>query len=230
MRKSLSILTALTLLSACETLEYDARSGELWDPNVASANDGIYINLPFADELIRVNAAGISVVDLDGAIPNRLVESPDGSQVLVFAYWEECKVDDSDIVYPEDCDDLVSNSVLSIVSDATVTSEVEIPSHLNTVSFSNDGSTVAYLDYVQVVTFRWMDLPIWVKSLSCRYRWRRVGICRLLPKTSALQSRQPSGCDESITGCSVDLDTFERTLEAPLTLDADQAINPSAQS
>ena len=26
---------------------------------------------------------------------------------------------------------------------------------------------------------------------------------------------------------AVDLDTFERTLEAPLTLDADQAINPS---
>ena len=127
------------MLSACETYQADYREGELWDTNVASANDGIYINLPFADELIRVNAGGISVVNLDGAVPSRLVESPDGSQVLVFASWQECKDDDSDNVVPEDIADLVENSVLSIVSDASVTSEVDIPSHLNTVSFSNDG-------------------------------------------------------------------------------------------
>lgn len=230
MRKSLSILTALALLSACETLEYDDRSGDLWDTNVASANDGIYINLPFADELIRVNAAGISVVDLDGAIPNRLVESPDGSQVLVFANWEECKDDDSDIVYPEDCDDLVSNSVLSIVSDAKVSAEVEIPSHLNTVSFSNDGSiAVAYLDYdaggdIQVDGFADLGEVAFIRVSDGEKGSASVGFS---PKQVLFSPDNQAVVMSQSQVVAVDLDTFERTLEAPLTLDADQAINPS---
>ena len=148
MRHSISLLTVLTLGVACDSFQPDTRSGALWDTDVASANDGIYINLPFAGDLIRVNTDGVRVVDLDGASPSRLVESPDGSQVLVFANWQECKNADDESVFPEDCDELINNSVLSIVSEGAVTSEVDIPSHLNTVSFSNDGSiAVAYLDY-----------------------------------------------------------------------------------
>ena len=106
------------MLSACETYQPDYREGEPWDTNVASANDGIYINLPFADELIRVNAGGISVVDTgwcrtksSGGISRWVTGARIYSQ-------QECKDDDSDIVFPEDCDDLVENAVLSIVSDA----------------------------------------------------------------------------------------------------------------
>ena len=184
MRTSLSILTALTLLSACETYQADYREGALWDTNVASANDVIYINLPFADEVIRVNAGGLSVVNLDGAVPSRLVESPDGSQVLVIAIWQECKDDDSDIVFPEDCDDLVENAVLSIVSDAAVTSEVDIPSHLNTVSFRMIVPLRLLTWMTQwVVTFRWTDLLIWVRLPSSVFQWcQGFCFCRLFTK------------------------------------------------
>ena len=230
MRTSLSILTALTLLSACETYQADYRDGALWDTNVASANDGIYINLPFADELIRVNTGGISVVDLDGAVPTRLVESPDGSQVLVFASWQECKEDDSDIIFPEDCDDLVENSVLSIVSDAAVTSEVDIPSHLNTVSFSNDGAiAVAYLDDsvggdIQVDGFADLGEVAFIRISNGVKGSASVGFS---PSKVLFSPDNQAVVMSQSQVVAVDLDTFERTLEAPLTLDADQAINPS---
>ena len=38
--------------------------------------------------------------------------------------------------------------MLQIVQDGSLTSEIEIPSHLNTLAFSSDGEiAVAYLDY-----------------------------------------------------------------------------------
>ena len=230
MKPTFSLLTALTLLSACETYQSDTRSGELWDTNVASANDGVYINLPYAENLIRVNASGISIVDLDGAIPNRLVESPDGSQILVFATWQECKETDSDIVFPEDCDELVENSVLSIVSDASVTSEVEIPSHLNTISFSNDASiAVAYLDYdtsgdIQVDGFADLGEVAFIRIADGTKGSASVGFS---PKQVLFSPDNQAVVMSRSQVVAVDLDTFEKTLEAPLTLDADQAIDPS---
>ena len=148
MRK-VSLITLLMCSAACNNYGYSNSNGALWDTNVAAANDGIYINLPVAGELIRVNTSGVSLVDLDGAIPTNLVPSPDGSQVLVFAEWQECKDDSKDIKTIGDCqDDLVTHSVLEIVADAKVRTEVSIPSHLNQISFSDDGSiVVAYLDY-----------------------------------------------------------------------------------
>jgi len=230
MNKTTSILTALALLSACETYQPDDRSGALWDTNVASANDGIYINLPFAGDLVRVNTGGISVVDLDGAVPNRLVESPDGSQVLVFATWQECKEDGEDIVFPEDCDELVDNSILSIVSDAAVTAEVNIPSHLNTISFSNDGAiAVAYLDYdaggdIQVDGFADLGEVAFIRVADGSKGSASVGFS---PKQVLFSPDNQAVVMSRSQVVAVDLETFERTLEAPLTLDADQAINPS---
>jgi len=230
MNKTVSILTVLSLLAACDSYQRDTRSGELWDVNVASANDGIYINLPFAGDLIRVNAEGISVVDLDGAVPNRLVESPDGSQVLVFATWQECKEKSEDIVFPEDCDDLIDNSILSIVSDAVVTAEVDIPSHLNTISFSNDGAiAVAYLDYdasgdIQVDGFADLGEVAFIRVADGSKGSASVGFS---PKQVLFSPDNQAVVMSRSQVVAVDLDTFERTLEAPLTLDADQAINPS---
>lgn len=229
MRLPLSILTAITLGVACEANRYDTRSGELWDVNVASANDGIYINLPFAGDLIRVNTNGISVVDLNGATPNRLVESPDGTKVLAFASWQECKDADDDIVFPEDCDELEENAVLSIISDALVTSEVDIPSHLNTVSFSNDGSTaVAYLDYdaggdIQVEGFADLGEVAFIPLDGGEKGSISVGFS---PKQVLFSADNQAVVMSRSQVVAVDLETFEKTLEAPLTLDADQAIDP----
>jgi len=230
MRHSISLLTVLALGVACDTYQPDDRSGALWDTDVASANDGIYINLPFAGDLIRVNVDGIQVVDLAGASPSRLVESPDGSQVLVFASWQECKNADDEAVFPEDCDELVNNSVLSIVSEGAVTSEVDIPSHLNTVSFSNDGSiAVAYLDYdaggdIQVEGFADLGEVAFIRLEDGSKGSASVGFS---PKKVLFSPDNQAVVMSRSQVVAVDLDSFEKTLEAPLTLDADQAIDPS---
>ncbi len=228
MRLHLSILTALTFGMACDVNRYDDRSGDFWDVNVASANDGIYINLPYAGELIRVTSSGITIVDLDGATPSRLVESPDGSRILAFATWQECKNDSDEIIFPEDCDELVDNAVLSIISDAEVTSEVDIPSHLNTVSFSNDGNiAVAYLDYdageIQVEGFADLGEVAFIPLDGGDKGSTSVGFS---PKQVLFSADNQAVVMSRSQVVAVDLDTFEKTLEAPLTLDADQAIDP----
>lgn len=226
-----TILTALLLGAGCaERLSYSDRSGELWDIHVASANDGVYINLPFAGDLIRVNASGISIVDLQGAKPSRLIESPDGSQVLVFASWQECKDENQDVVYPEDCQDLIEHPVLDIVSNAALQTEISIPSHLNTVSFSNDASiAVAYLDYasgsdITVTGFADLGEVAFIRLSDGTKGSASVGFS---PSKILFSPDNQAVVMSRSQVVAVDLDTFEKTLEAPLTLDADQSVDPS---
>ena len=228
----MSILTVLGLGVACNSYYYDGNDNALWDINVASANDGIYINLPVAGELIRVNTNGVSIIDLDGATPTDLISSPDGSKVLVFAEWQECTDDSEDIKFVNDCPsgDLVVNSVLDIVSDATLQTEVEIPSHLNTVSFSGDGEiVVAYLDYdsnpdIQVSGFADLGEVAFIRLADGTKGSASVGFS---PSEVLFSPDGQAVVMSRSQVVAVDLSTFEKTLEAPLTLDADQSIDPS---
>jgi len=231
---AVNMLTALALGAACvdDYPSYDDRSGDFWDTNVVGAVDGLYINLPFVGDLIRVNASGITTVDLNGAVPTRLVSSPDGSQVLAFASWTECKDDSEEIIYPEDCDssDLSNHSVLEIIQNASVKSEIDIPSHLNTVSFSEDGSiAVAYLDYeaggnIEVNGFADLGEVAFIRLADGTKGSASVGFS---PKQVLFSPNNQAVVMSRSQVVAVDLDTFEKTLEAPLTLDADQAIDPS---
>lgn len=224
-------------LSACFVQDASVSIYEgLWDSRVVTASDGIYVSLPYAERLVRVNVDAdservLDLVDLDGARVNRLVPTPDGTSVLVFAEWDECKDDDPDIVHKEDCpEELVTNSELAIVSDAQRTQVLEIPAHLNTIQFSADNSiAVAYLDYSlggDIVIDGVADLG-------------EVAFIRLADGTKSSisvgfsPSRVLFGTNNNAVVMSrsrvvaVDLNTFEKTLEAPLTLDADQQIDPS---
>ncbi|MEC7985698.1 MAG: hypothetical protein VX278_11080 [Myxococcota bacterium] len=213
----------------------------LWDSNVVAASDGVYVALPFAEMLVRVrldsdSSLDLAVVDLDGARVNRMVPTPDGSSVLVFAEWDECKDEDSEIVYRSDCpsDELVTNSELAIVSDAQRTQRLEIPSHLNTIEFSPDNSiAVAYLDYS-------LGGEITIEGVA---DLGEVAFINLADEASSQirssisvgfsPNRVLFGTNNDAVVMSrsqvvvVDLTTFEKTLEAPLTLDADQQIDPS---
>ena len=102
-------LLLLSMLGACTQTGYQYFGSELWDSNVVSANDGVYISLPKAETLVRVQDDGtFARVDLDGARPTRMIPSPDGSSVLVFAEWDECPDEDPEIEYKVDCpEDLV---------------------------------------------------------------------------------------------------------------------------
>jgi hypothetical protein len=228
------MLAVLALGAACvdDYPSFDERSGDLWDSNVVGAADGLYINLPFAGDLIRLNPSGITVVDLNGAVPARIVSSPDGSQVLAFASWTECKDEDPEIVFPEDCDsdELSKHSVLEIIQNATVQAEVDIPSHLNTVSFSEDGEiAVAYLDYeaggeFEVNGFADLGEVAFIRLTDGTKGSASVGFS---PKQVLFSPDNQAVVMSRSQVVAVDLDTFEKTLEAPLTLDADQAIDPS---
>ena len=230
--KKLSLLTLLGLSVACDVYHSSPTQGSLWDTDVAAANDGIYINLPVAGELIRVSTSGVKIVDLNGATPTSLVAAPDGSKVLAFAEWLECKDTDKDIVYPEDCpsEDQSVHSVLDIVVNGVLENEVDIPSHLNTVSFSDDGEiVVAYLDYeadsnIEVSGFADLGEVAFIRLADGTKGSASVGFS---PSKVLFSPDEQAVVMSRSQVVAVDLATFEKTLEAPLTLDADQSVDPS---
>ena len=224
-------------LSACFVQDVSIPlSADLWDSNIVTAKDGIYVALPYAEMLVRINIdaeseLALDVVNLDGARVNRLVATPDGATILVFAEWDECKDDDPEIVYRDDCPEaLETNSELVIVEDATRKKALEIPSHLNTIQFSPDNQiAVAYLDYS-------IGGDITIDGVA------DLGEVAFIPlgegdKKSISVGFSPSkvlfGANNNAVVMSrsqvvaVDLNTIDVTLEAPLTLDADQQIDPS---
>ncbi|MEL6349395.1 MAG: hypothetical protein AAFV53_40205 [Myxococcota bacterium] len=221
--------------AACNTSQYWTVNERLWSPQTVSAADGTYVRLPFAGGLIRVRDNGnVAVVDLDGAEPTRLVLTPDGEQVLVFARWPQCKDDDPKITREGDCDseDLVYRTELALVEGGDRQgAPIEIPPHLNTVSFSEDGAiAVAYLDYVsgQEISIdgvadlgevRFLNLDTEEQgSVSVGFSPERVLFSQ--DNTSAVvMSRSKI--------IVVNLTDFEVVLEAPLTLDPDEQVDPS---
>ncbi|MEC8277732.1 MAG: hypothetical protein VX026_08455 [Myxococcota bacterium] len=227
-----SILIAMLGLSACSYWN-EYLDGPTWDTNVAVAEDGVYVNLPSAGLLVRVTEKGdFDVVDLNGAEPKKLVSAPDGTQVLVFSEWTECEDTSDDIVLIDDCDEeeLVIHNELAIVQNGQLNSALSIPSHLNALTFSDDALTaVAYLDYS-------LDQNPQINGVA---DLGEVAFIRLSDGTRGSvsvgfsPSRVLFGPNNQAVVMSrsqvvaVDLNTFEKTLEAPLTLDADQQIDPS---
>ena len=222
----------LGMLTACSQSGSVYNSDMLWDSDVVTATDGLYISLPQSDSLLHVKDDGSwAGVDLDGANPARMIPSPDGSSVLVFADWEECPDPDTELIYKSDCPEvLVKHRELAIVQEGIRTQVLGIPSHLNTVEFSADGSiAVAYLDYAE-------GGEITVDGVA---DLGEVSFIRLADgtKSSVSVGFSPSrvlfGPNNTAVVMSrsqvvaVDLDTFEKILEAPLSLDADQQVDPS---
>lgn len=225
-------LLILGMLGACTQSGYQYFGDSLWDTDVVPATDGVYVSLPYAQSLVRVQDDGsFAQVDLDGARPTRMIPSPDGSSILVFAEWDECPDDDADILLKSDCtESLVVHSELAIVADGARTQVMEIPSHLNTVDFSSDGAiAVAYLDYsvggdiavdgvADLGEVAFIRLADGVKSsVSVGFSPSRVLFGP--NNTAVVMSRSQV--------VAVDLGTFEKVLEAPLSLDADQQVDPS---
>lgn len=220
-------------LSACTTSWYEYLDYQTWDTNVATAQDGVYVNLPFAGLLVRVTDKGIfDVVDLDGAQPVRLISSPDGAQILAFSEWTECEDDSDDVVLVSDCDDesLMTHNELVIIQNAERTGAVAIPGHLNTVSFSDDALTaVAYLDYsvsqdIQIDGVADLGEVAFIRLSDGTRGSVSVGFS---PSRVLFGPNNQAVVMSRSQVVAVDLDTFEKTLEAPLTLDADQQIDPS---
>jgi hypothetical protein len=211
--------------------------GGLWNTDTVSTGDATYVELPHSGELIRIketpNGGTWSVVDLDGAEPTSMTAAPNESQVLVFARWAECKDLDEDTITISDCgyDDLVWHTELAVVEEGVRTSVSEIASHMNTVAFSGDGTVaVAYLDYasgsdIEIDGLADLGEVRFINLLNGSVGSASVGFS---PNKVLFSEDGTSAVVMSRSKVvKVDLNTFEKVLEAPLTLDADAQVDPS---
>ena len=233
MCKSIS-LAGLVALAGCGLQTGNTYLGEaLWNPEVIGAADGIYIQMPYIGGLIRVKEDGtVTQVDLKGANPSRMIRNPDGSKLLVFSQWAQCKDDAEEIVLVSDCDqdDLVYNSELEIIENGQASHFIPIAPHLNAVEFSAQSQiAVAYRDdsAQDFIVDGLADLGevMFIDTSTGEVKGRvSVGFT---------PSRILFGPNNQVVVMSrskvvaVDLETFDKILEAPLTLDADQEVDPS---
>ncbi len=206
--------------------------GALWDHELTPAVDGVYVRLPNSGELLRVRNDGrFETVDLNGASPDRLVATPDGEKVLVFASWLSCE--DPDVEYVDDCeeDELDSNSELVVVADGLSEAVTQVPAHLNELVFSGNGNiAVAYLNYdgddIEIENGV-IDLTevVFVDLVSGETEAVSIGFS---PSNILFSDDDGTAVVMSRSKVVVvDLEDFSVSVEYPLTLDADDEIDPS---
>lgn len=236
-------LPLLLLLAACNPFDrwpdggYTDLVTDPWDPNnvVATADGSLYLMLPGAGALLYINPKGEHrTVDLDGAKPTSLTVTPDGEQVLVFAEWPRCENTDSKIETVEDCeaenlDDLSWVRELEIVKDGKLERALPIAPHLNTVSFTPDGtSAVAWLDYqgntVEIEGIADLTEVVFINLSSGDTQSISIG-------STPNQILFTPGNERAIvlsrsTVVVADLEANEIIVEYPLALDADAEVYP----
>lgn len=141
----------LLLLTACDPWDLPGRGdieldGPFWDPAIAPAADGAYVRLPATRTLLRVRPNGeYDVVDLQGATPDRLAVSPDGSVVLAWISWTTCADDDKKVKTAGDCpeDDLGAEYRLARIVDGDVQGEWDVPPQFTRIAFNDAGDVAA---------------------------------------------------------------------------------------
>lgn len=207
----------------------------LWDEAVVPAADGsIYVRLPRSKELVRVQPDGsFTTVDLDGAAPQRIIASPSGEEVVVFAKWPECDDDDPEIVLVSDCppSELSYNAEIAVIKDGQRISVSEIPGHMNAVTFSNDGNTaVTYLDYEQDADIEidgLVDLTEVVFVSLTTGETSSVSIGFSPNNILFTQDNSKAVIMSRSKVVAVDLATYEEVVSYPLVRDQDQVVEPS---
>ena len=242
---ALALLGVPLLAGGCDPFgAMDGRSsywleGPAWSPDVVAAIDGLYVQLPEAGQLVRVtDDGGYTMVDLDGATPVRVVPTPDGEQVLVFARWPICADPDPKIKLVSDCpsEDLSYDAELAIVQDAGAQDTFTVPAHMNALAFSPDGATaVAYLDYTQGLDIEIngiVDLTevVFVPllggdpvSVSIGFSPDNILFTDDASKAVIMSRSKVVVVTLQDTGSH---DAYDELVSYPLTLDADQEVDP----
>ncbi len=140
----------LATLVGCNSGFYTS-SDLAWDPAVLAAKDGVYVRLPAAGKLARVTSDGAyAEVDLNGASPDSMTLVPGGDEVIVHASWPICDTARK-VKWVSDCadKDLSYGHELDIVSNgAVIGTSTDVPYQFNAMGFNADASlAVAYLDF-----------------------------------------------------------------------------------
>jgi DNA-binding beta-propeller fold protein YncE len=231
--RTLSLIPLLAL--GCDVYTSGVVSdGALWDTNVITLEDGVYVRLPHAGRLVRVQDSGkTKAIDLKGASPVQMIATPDQESMIVFAEWTTCSNISEDIVLETDCeyDDLGIAREVVIVKDGKRSAVTDIPSHMNTLRFTPDGlMAAAFFEYdaeedlaldgvmdPTVVSF--VDLADGTThSVSAGTTPREILFSE--DGTRAIVLSQ----SEVVV---VNMETFSVDISYPLTLDKDEEIDPS---
>ena len=223
----------MTLLLMLACTDGSAWTEPLWDPDLAEEDGVLYARLPHAGALARLPASGeAQLVDLEGAEPTRLIQTPEAGSLLVQATWTSCRDDDSKIETVEDCpwEDREQEWELVLVDEGERVQALDVPQHLDAFAFSPDGSVaVAYLGddlagsasiladvdsvtFVDLVTGEAVSTPVGFAPGNILFTPDGASAVVLSRSTAAL----------------VDMSTFQVSVTYDLTLDNDQEIDPSA--
>jgi hypothetical protein len=164
--KNLLPSAAALVLLACNPWENMPLNGwswleePLWSDDVVAAADGLYVRLPHAGALLRIEPEGeTTVVDLGGAEATSMALGPDQQTIVLFQEATSCVTDEPRVDEMSECpgEDIVVDHQLALVRDGALVGEngpLAVPGHYNRLAFSpwSEGSevnpvAVAYLDY-----------------------------------------------------------------------------------
>ncbi len=240
-------MLTLLLFAGCDPWDFpeggDDHHDLLWDPAVAVLSDGVYVRLGVAGALVRVLPDGTwSEVDLDGAAPESLLASPDGSSVFVTTSWQACEDDDPAIVYASDCPSsrLTTEREMVLVRDGERVGGGAldgVSAALNAAEWTADGSLAAlYLDpdnaedvqfdgFLNLNEVTFVDGDAAVHRVPVGFAPESV-LFTADNRRAVVLSRSHVAVIDLATG-SDGCEAWSACVTYPLTLDTDQAITPN---
>lgn len=226
---------SLAALAGC-TPSNGSEYGDLaWDPSVLATADGVYARLPSAGKLVRITPDGAyAEVDLNGATPDSMTAVPGGQQLLVHSSWAICESAQKNLRFVSDCpyDDLSYGHEIEIVKDgAVVGSTEEVPYQFNATAFNADASlAVAYLDFdnseaIAVNGILNLTEAVFLDMATAEVHRVPVGFA---PENVLFTGDGQRAVVLSRSQVAVvDLATWTVGVTYPLTLDADQEVEPT---
>lgn len=233
--KAYSLLLLLGGLAGCVPDNGSTDADISWDPSVLAAKDGVYVRLPAAGRLVRVQVDGTyAEVDLNGASPDSLTLVPGGDAVLVHASWPICDTTRKHVKFLSDCpsDDLSYGHDLELVRDGAVVGvTADVPYQFNAMAFNEDASlAVAYLDFsngdaIDVSGVLNLTEAVFVDLTSTEVHRVAVGFApeNVLFTQDGSRAVVLSRSQVAV----VDLTTWSLIVTYPLTLDSSTQVEPT---
>lgn len=215
----------------------------LWDDEVLAAADGLYVRLPHAGQLLRIQPSGEPVVvDLAGAEPVSMALGPDGETIVLFQQLSTCVTDEPRVDELAECpdDDIIVDHQLALVRGGEVVGEggpVAVPGHYNRLAFSpwsadsgTDPVAVAYLDYegggIDVDGVLNLTEVLFVNLRGGETARVSVGFSANNVLFTADGSKAAVLSRSQVVVVDLTSPTYEVLVTYHLTLDADQEVDP----
>lgn len=240
-----TLLSLLVLATGCGWSNLPSQHSSfidapIWDAaNPIATSDGVYVRLPYSGGLALVHPDGrFQAVDIGPGNVSRLSLAPDQATLLAFIERFQCDEDDAKelkkMEFVQDCpqEKRVQSTDLAAISNGVIQSSIAIPRLFNTLRYSEDGQwAIAYVDFSAVVDLEntgvvdltsvlVMNLDSGVTtSLSVGFAADRVLFSKEGNRAVVLSQNSVAVVD--LTG-----DVPVKEVTFPLTLDADQTVDP----